>query len=1292
MSDLLPTPGMGGYELEEFLGDLLKRMARIPGADPRLVSSSRNGTSGQTQGGVDHRGTYSDGTRGAWSCKDEKALTNGLIDKIIKEMNQAGETAEKRIVVYSRIANPAARTKIDKLPAWEIWDQVDLGDHVRSLLVQDARALLDTHFDETVRRKFLVDPGTDAFVFLDAYFAPLLDPNDRFHHRAALVGRDAEVAAIVAALRDPAGPRVMFIEGPAGRGKSRLALAALSQLWDELDTMPVLVRADGCALDRNALGELPVAPSIVFVEDIHRDPAGLEGLLRYARNTDGARVVLTGRPTARVLCERALVVAKFGLPDLAIHEVTPLTAAAARQLVAALQDEVQLTPPFAEGLAQAARVTPLLAVLAVELIRRNELTTPLALNADLRHEVMTRYGEAVTDGVPGATGPQVRKILATISALAQVRIGDLPLLDALAGFVGIGRGELLQLIETLAAHGVLLNRDGRVGVVPDLLGDHLLAEQTVVMGQDSGFAGLLWQAFPDQQLKLLASLANLDWRLEHTEPGTAPAPDLFSASWTDFRSRFLTADHAVRWEALDALPAVAATQGASVLPLLRDAIASPASDIPGDWLTHADVRRRCARLAGICARADSALLADVFDLLWQLAQTDAGPPHQDPDHPVRVIEQLAELGAAESVATADVLLDRVAVWLAEPADTARCRSPLSVVEPLLAKSGTTKHWRPSALEFRPYTVDPGAVRVLRDRIRQLLAPIMVGADTAAAVEAARLLGIALSEPVAYFGQTMPPETILTWVDDDLQTLAVLSTVAADTTEPLVRCHIRTAVTWTAEHATSTAVRQRSRALLTAIEAHDEDELTDLLVIADYDSSTVADLPPDSRTDGKPPTDGQNAADNYPQTVARREQERQHLAARLWQNVADAGALAARLAERLTVIAATQAEPAAGLDQTLRAILGARQDQRRALFEAIVAAPPSPLDAAVAVVLDTLLDDRTEFLQALQIAVTSRPTIVTGALRGFFRSGWGAVATDASTVIIEATKHADPAIQHTAVQSTGALLRADPLGTVPLLLTFIPTAPDAVASAVSVAEGADPQTWVAGMSDEQRRALLDLLRELPKLHTRNRRTLTALADSLPDDVLDVIAVHDKRGGSQLLQPGWGIERPFANHPAALVTWIQRGTQAAGTQRFRRSKIWRVIAGVRPTAGAASAITTIAANGTADELLFLAESLAHCTNFVLDEPGLFDELVQALDRHADIDHDQICGELLASGMPDASWRPGRPAHETIDNRDRAQTLADDDTLSDKSRQLYRDLHAGLQRIIDRDLKADSTEADV
>jgi len=246
---------MGGYRLEEFLGDLLKRMERVPGANPRLVASSRNGTSGQAQGGVDHRGEYSDGTRGAWQCKEQQTLAKGDIDEIITDMAKAGETAQRRIIVFSRIASPTARAEIAKHAGWEIWDQADLGDRVRSLLVQDARALLDTHFGAQFRRRFLPIAGTDAFLPLETFFEPLLNKDDRFHHAAPLVGREADLDAIVTALTDPAGPRVVIVEGPAGLGKSRLVLDALRQVENKLRPVPVLVRAEGHVLNSGALDD-----------------------------------------------------------------------------------------------------------------------------------------------------------------------------------------------------------------------------------------------------------------------------------------------------------------------------------------------------------------------------------------------------------------------------------------------------------------------------------------------------------------------------------------------------------------------------------------------------------------------------------------------------------------------------------------------------------------------------------------------------------------------------------------------------------------------------------------------------------------------------------------------------------------------------------------------------------------------------------------------------------------------------------------------------------------------------
>lgn len=1160
-SDLLPTPGMGGYRLEEFLGDLLKRMERVHGADPRLVTSSRNGSSGQKQDGVDHRGEYSDGTRIFLQCKEQKSLTKTHITKIVKDVAEAGETAQRRVIVFSRIASSTARAEITKHPGWEIWDQADLGDRVRSLLVQDARMLLDTHFGRTFRRKFLPVAGTDAFLPLEAYFAPLLDKQDRFHHHVPLMGREADLSAIVTALTEPAGPKVIVVEGPAGRGKSRLVLEALRQAGEALKPVPILVRVEGHVLDSGALDELPVGPAVLLAEDAHRNLPELAALLQYAQRTDGVRVLLTLRSFARAAAEQATVAAQVSLTELMVHSLAPLTATAARDLVAELQgDGLTLTPAFAEHLAQAARATPFVAVVATAMIRRGELSTALTLDKNLQQEVMSRYGQVVTEGIPDATAQQVRKTLALIAAVSPVRLDDGPLMDAITKFLAMNRADFLALIQTLTQHGALLERDRTIRVVPDLLADEVLAGEAVVMGMDSGLVGQIWQAFPDQHSVLLPNLAALDWRLRQAAAlnGNAAPADVFSGIWTDFRARFLASDHGQRCANLDAMDFTAATQGGKVLALLQEAVTHPGQDGPdGAWpFSHDDVRHRCARLIGICLESDANLLGAGFDQLWQLARDDGREPHQVSDHPVRVMERLASLGADSALRTAGILVDRVAVWLAQTDEPGSARTPLFALEPLLTKAGNSTEWRLNAIGFRPFIVAPASVRLLRERIRQLLAPIIEGSDVRRAVDAVRLLDLALDEPRPQFGQELPPESVLAWEDDDLLSVATLTGAAKATREPLVRCEIRTAVAWPAELAASTVLREACRVLIADLDAHDEDLLTELLAVADYDRMGITEDPdsvPAQPTDAgsnapETPAAPKTAIDHYEQTVSRRQEQRSQVATQLWEASTTPKEVVDHLIERLTVIAIVQTEPAPGLEDVLRAVVDARPEATADLLQAVMEAPESPLDYSIAVVLDALLKrDQDGFLPTLQATVASRSSLAIGALHGFSSHQWATVAADAAPIITAATTHPDPAVSQKALASTGVLLRANPIGVTPRLLQAAPTHPYAVAAAVADAAGTDAAAWTAAMNDDERRAVLAILAVVPKPNVRHRLLLNAIASVLPADAVEVLAAQAETGSFHL-RPGWGLDRAFNDHPAVLVAWIQRAAPATGIKRF------------------------------------------------------------------------------------------------------------------------------------------------
>lgn len=1300
-SEPLPTHGMGGYAFEAFLGDLLKRMERIPRANPRLIGSARVGKTGQGQGGVDLRGEFSDGTRGAWQAKEQRALTAGNIKTIAGEMAEAGETAQKRYVVYSGVASPRVRAEIVKHDGWNLWDQEDLGDLVRSLLVQDARALLDTHFGSQFRRRFLPVAGTDVFLPLETYFAPLLDKTSRFHHAAPLAGRADNVAAIAEALIDTAGPRILIVAGPAGQGKTRLVLEALWQVERQVPAVPVLVRSAGHVLDSGALDELPASPAILLVEDVHNNLDELPAMLQYARRTDGARIVLTVRSFAEAAVEQTVIAAQFDTTDMRTLNLGPLTATAARRLVTDLQgDGLSLRPEFAEYLAQASRATPFIAVVATAMIRRGELSTSaLTLDRNLQREVMNRYGQVTTDGIAGAPASEVRTLLAVVAALSPVSLRDLPLLDAIAEFLRTNRASLLSTIQTLAGHGALLERDEVIRVVPDLLADEILTGEAVRMGVDTGFAQRLWDAFSDRHGALLPNLAALDWRMQQSAriDGTTTAPDVFSTIWSGFSADFLAAESPLRWKMLQLLAVPAAAQSTRALTLLQQAITQPGPD-PADgsgWITHRDVRHGCSGLVGTCVESDPGLASEGLDLLWDLARDDSRPINQEPDHPVRVMERLTSLGGGNALTTAQILIDRVTVWLQQPDDIHAIRTPLSTLEPLLAKDGYSQHWQLNAIGFRTFLVDPATYSPIREQVRALLRPILSGSDIGRAVDAVRLLGTALREPVGYFGQTVPIEKVLSWEDDDLRTLAALSAAADDTDESLIRCEIRAAVSWHFVSGTSAAVREASSALLAKLDTHREDVLTGLLVTRDHEAAYL--IEPDvkraanrgTQTDTDDPGD---VVSRYEKAREQHQQDRMQVADQLWSANPDPQAVMATLGERLAVISAARIGNTPGLEPLLRAVAEARPGAAHELVGAVLGAPAGPLDSVLATLLDVVLvHDRDAFLDALRAAVAGRPSVMIGALHGFAWPGWRSVATDAAPVIAVAAEHADSGARQAALTSMGALLRSDPTGIAAQLRQAAAAHPHAVAAAVAIAVGTDSPQWVSSMTGDQRQAVLGLLAVLPDWDIWDYQLASAIAQHLPAEVIDVIAARAETGALRA-RHGWGLEQAFAGHPATLAAWITKGAPATGIQRMQWTSVWSVIAGVTPSEGAHVATSTIVRNGSTDELIFLADSLSECENFILDQPEIVTEIVESLPRHPEPARRHVRGTLIVSGAPLGTIRtPGQPARQNVENRDRAAALAEAAYLPQDVRDLYRELSAELQRQIDNDAEDDRREAE-
>lgn len=798
----LPFEQLSPEDFEEFTADLLA--ALYPGDFVNRV-----GKTGHAQGGYDVH-VVSDGRLIAGAqCKRENRFGPQKVADAVEQAREAAsadcaEPVDLSVIALSRISSPDTRKEIRKHPGWQLWDRNDLSRKVRDLEPDRATRIVKRFFPKMLADFLGVSgpgPWLTAEEYIDRWYTAKI-----YSHRWRLVGPPDTLDSLAGPVARGEG-RILLLTGPGGSGKTKV----LTELCRRASDSGIAVRVLDAVTDvePDSFEQLPGAGGLlVIIDDAHDHDVPLGKIIAgVLEKNPRANIVVGLRPYGLPHVRDVLRRVGHHAEETPEVKVPELDLEAATELAHQVLDE----PVRHHGrrLAAAARDCPLLIVTGAALVNRGDLD-PAGFEDDqrLHVELTDRLAEALTAQAP-TEGPARRDVLTALAAYQPVDLADQQVRDSVEQLTGLDFEQAAPHLSGLEEAGLVLRRGTAVRVVPDLLGDALLnqAARHRQTGLPTGYLEKALDAARGAAVRnLIINAGRVDWQAGESSPDGA---GLIEPLWT-LLDATLRESHAInRINLLELVAKVAFFQPRRSLDMVQWALANPAEEASEDvgfgytrTCTDAEVRHALAPVLRPIAWYRE-LLPTAAGLLWDLAQTDQRQPNQHPDHPERVLAELASFTRYGATFQQSALVGLVGRWMGrlEGLEGTGARSPLQLLGPMLAASGHDEQWTPEALVFHSYPVPPTPeILELRRSVLSLAFDHLTSADLGWAAAAITIIGAAITIVPPAFGLQIPEQMQQDWHTHFADVLAQLRERFSGTQlAPALLVAVREQLSWTAQY-------------------------------------------------------------------------------------------------------------------------------------------------------------------------------------------------------------------------------------------------------------------------------------------------------------------------------------------------------------------------------------------------------------------------------------------------------------------------------------------------------------
>lgn len=740
------------------------------------------GREGDTQDGVDIEARIPHGDYTIYQCKRENQFGPADVETAIKKLTV---TCDRAVILLSRPASALARKKIAtyQKQRWDLWDSNDIARKIRKLPIHRAKRLVDIYF-RRFRKAFLGidDPG--AFETTEEYFSPLLHRDRVFSHAWTLIGRDRELKTLLALLNRPCHELTMIV-GSGGVGKSRLTRAVAEAYTRDHPDHAVLILPPSkhpLPADFDLLSD---QPTLLIVEDAHDqlEHLGLT-LKRAAAANTSLRVLITARPYAQQLIRDEASKTGYSIENSGIVALKGLGLDRAQEIAQEILRDRNGPVHAARAIALLTHESPLAVVVGSYLVATDRIhPITITKSEKFRSELFGHFRDAIT-GTIGSPGDR-DTIRATLNLIALLQPIDpeRPELRTLAAHV-IGRpiDRVIRTIDLLYQAGVLVRRGRVFRIIPDLLADYIIEDSCLsrATGTSSGYIErVLTGAGVDDLTNLLVNVAKLDWRLsEHDDAPIRLIDSVWQHVEAQYKSRSSSRDALIR------------------------GIARAAYYQPERALHFFDMAQRLGHehekfpllLKNVAMNFE--YVEQACERLWHLGKNDARQLNQYPEHPIRILKELAAVEPNKPAEYCERIVEVALRLLEKPNSSPGAYDLFEVLESALATEGHTSEFQGNSIVMKGFSVRRNAVAAMRRRIIDYLLVTIRSSDPRTAVRAANCFHEALRYPMGVFGSRVKEGDRAAWSSEFVETFSRLKeSIAQEPFDPLVLIQLQRAIKW-----------------------------------------------------------------------------------------------------------------------------------------------------------------------------------------------------------------------------------------------------------------------------------------------------------------------------------------------------------------------------------------------------------------------------------------------------------------------------------------------------------------